>query len=300
MSKPRPSIFRDALQVSPERIAVMSEEDLDLLMLQLLLAQAYRCGSPVNEICVNTEGKAKDGGCDGWSAKPAAADPWLGSANTCWQFKTGSAGEPARLAGEVVNPIPSETLHSGGRFVVVASGSTNGKKGEDDRRDVLVKEAVAANIPTVAIEVMGSERLTNWCNQHPAVAARWAGRSDGLWTFEKWSGSDEHQVPWQASAAVQGEIEARRADLDFVTGSVNHLHIQGPPGVGKTRFALELCRDAPWCGAVIYIRQAADVRLQELIDSATGDAGVHLTVVADEVQADQLLPLCGAVGLGSG
>jgi hypothetical protein len=125
MSKPRPSIFRDALQVSPERIARMSEEELDRLMLQLLRAQAYRCGSPVNEICVNTEGKAKDDGCDGWSATPTTTDPWLGSANTCWQFKAGSAGEPARLAGEVVKPIPSETLVSGDRFVVVASGSTN-------------------------------------------------------------------------------------------------------------------------------------------------------------------------------
>ena len=65
MSKPGPSIFRDALQVSRERIAAMSEEDLDVLMLQLLQAQAYRCGSPVNEICVNTEGKARDDGCDG-------------------------------------------------------------------------------------------------------------------------------------------------------------------------------------------------------------------------------------------
>jgi hypothetical protein len=40
----------------------MSEEDLDLLMLQLLRAQAYRRRSPVNEIRVNTECKAKDGG----------------------------------------------------------------------------------------------------------------------------------------------------------------------------------------------------------------------------------------------
>jgi hypothetical protein len=300
MSTPRPSIFRDALQVSRERIAAMSEEHLDQLMLQLLQAQAYRCGSPVNEICVNTEGKAKDGGCDGWSEKPAAADPWLGSANTCWQFKAGSAGGPRRLAGEVIKPIPSGTLLSGGRFVVVASGSRSGKSGENRRLAILRNEAAAANIPTAAIEVIGSERLTNWCNQHPAVAAHWAGRPDGLWTFEDWSKSDEHQVPWQASEATQGEIEARRADLDFFAGSVHHLHIQGLPGVGKTRFALELCRGAPWRGAVIYIRQAADLRLQELIDSATADAGVHLSVVADEVQADQLRPLRDSVGRGNG
>lgn len=300
MSRLRTSIYRNALQVSPERFATMSDADLNMVMGQLLQAQAYRCGSPRNEIRVNTEGMAKDEGCDGWSAKPVTPDDWLGSADTCWQFKAGSAGEPARLAGEITKRIPKETLSNGGRYVVVASGSTSGKKGEDDRLATLTAEAEQANIPTAKIEVIGSERLTNWCNQHPAVAARWAGRPDGLWTIDDWANSEEHQVPWQASAAVQSEIDARRIDLDFTTGSVHHLHIQGPPGVGKTRFALELCREAAWQGAVIYIRQAADLRLLELIDGAAADGDVRLTVVADEVQPDQLRPLRDSVGRGSG
>lgn len=199
MSQPRPSIYRDALQVSQGLIAVMTDEDLTVLMRQLLRDQAYVCGSPINEIRVNTEGNAKDDGSDGWSAKPAKPDDWLGSADTCWQLKAGSAGEPARLAGEVIKRIPNETLANGGRFVVVASGSRNGKKGEDDRLATLTNEAAAAQIPTAKIEVIGSERLTIWCNQHPAAAARWAGRPDGLWIFDDWANLDEHQVPCQSS-----------------------------------------------------------------------------------------------------
>ena len=99
---------------------------------------------------------------------------------------------------------------------------------------------------------------------------------------------------------MQSELDARQADLDFATGSVHHLHIQGPPGVGKTRFALELCRGATWRGTVIYIRQAADLRLLELIDGAATDTGVQLIVVADEVQPEQLRPLRDSVGPGSG
>ncbi len=300
MSKLRHAIFRDALQVSPERIAAMSDGDLNVLMAQLLQAQSYKCGSRPDQIRVNTEGKAKDDGSDGWSAKPAIPDDWLGSVDTCWQFKAGSAGEPARLTGEVIKPIPKETLASGGRFVVVASGSTNGKKGEEDRLAALTTEAAAAKIPTGNIEVIGSEGLSTWCNQHPAVAACWAGRPDGLWSLDDWSNSDEHQVPWQASELMLSDLDARRTDLDFVTGSVHHLHIQGAPGVGKTRFALELCREAPWSGAVIYIRQASDLRLAELIDGATADAGVQLTVVADEVQGEQLRPLRDSVGRSNG
>ena len=300
MSQPSPSIFRDALQVSPERIAAMNDPDLNRLMLQLLKAQSYKCGAPANEVRVNTEGNAKDDGCDGWSARPTTTDDWLDSTVTCWQFKAGTAGEPAKLSGEVTKRIARETLLAGGRFVVVASGSKNGTKGEDDRRETLRREAATADIPSNKIGVIGSERLTNWCNQHPAVAAYWAGRPSGLWTLDDWLDCEEHQVPWQSTEQIQAEINARRTDLDFVTGGVYHLHIQGPPGVGKTRFALELCRGAIWRGTVVYIRQASDLRLDELLDSAATDDGVQLIVVADEVQSEQLRPMRDSVGRGKG
>jgi hypothetical protein len=298
---PNLSIYQTALKVSPGRISMMDDLDLNRLMDLLLRAQAYKCDSSRKEIRVNTESRAKDDGCDGWSAKPKKIDDWLGSTDTCWQFKTGTAGEPGRLVGEVNKRIPRETLINGGRFVVIACGSQNGKKGEEDRLEVLKKEAKAAKIPSKNIEVIGSERLTNWINQNPAVAAFWAGRPAGLWTLDDWANSDEHQVPWQASATVQSDINARRVDLDFTAGNVLHLHIYGPPGVGKTRFALELCREAAWHGTVIYIRDATtDIRLLELIDSVTAETGIQLIVVADEVQPEQLIPLRDSVARGNG
>jgi hypothetical protein len=163
-----------------------------------------------------------------------------------------------------------------------------------------VREASAANLPTDRIEVIGSEGLALWCSRNPAAAARWAGRPEGLWTFDDWSGNEVHRVPWQASDAVTEGIVRLRSELDFETGSVQHLHIYGPPGVGKTRFALELCRDAPWVSFVIYFRQASDVRLPELIDGAAAEEDVRLVAVADEVQPEQLLPLRDAIGRASG
>jgi len=290
MTSTRPSEFRDALKVSPERIAHLRDTDLSELMRDLLYAQAHRCGSPLSEVRVNTEDKAKDDGCDGWTAAPAAKDEWLGETATCWQFKAGSAGSPARLKGEVSKALPRSTLEAGGRFVVVTSGSTN-KKGEAARLKTLTDEASLAGIPTASIEVIGSERLTNWCNQNPAVAARWAGRPDALWRLSDWASDEVHQVPWHAPASVTDKIAQLRSSLEFETGSVRHLHIHGQPGVGKTRFALELCRGAPWSRFVIYLPQARDIRLCELIGGAVEDAAVRLVVVADGVQREQLIPL---------
>lgn len=300
MTPPRPSLFRDALQVSPERIANMTDGDLTEMMRALLIAQAYRCQAAQDEIRVNTEGRAKDGGCDGWSPKPGVDDAWLGSTTTCWQFKAGTAGQPSRIEDEVTKRIPSETLKDGGRFVLVASGLTDGRNGERARLDVLVREAATAGLPTERIEVLGSDQLATWCNQHPAIAARWAGRPNGLWILDEWSRLPVHQVPWQASESVRADIAARRADLDFEHGTVHHLHVQGPPGVGKTRFALELCRDAAWRSAVIYVQQADDIRLPELIDSASSDAGVRMVVVADEVQPERLRSLRDSVDRADG
>lgn len=297
---PRPTPFRDALQVSAARIASMNDTDLGELMRDLFRAQAHLCDSSRAEVRVNTEEKASDGGCDGWTEKPEVKDPWLGDTNTCWQFKAGTAGSPSRLRGEVLKSIPRDTLCAGGRFVVIASGSNNGSKGEADRLETLKNDASNAVINTSKIDVIGSERLTNWCNQHPAVAARWAGRPAGLMTLGDWSSQSVHQVSWQAPPAVINKLKTLRADLEFEMGSVQHIHIHGHPGVGKTRFALELCRDASWSPFVIYVPQASDPRLAELLDSASGERDVRFVVVADEVQPTQLRPLRDSIERSNG
>jgi hypothetical protein len=113
--------FREALQVSPERIANLNETDMTTLIRHLFEAHAYRCRAAVSELRINTEEKAGDGGCDGWTPQPPAPDAWFGARETCWQFKTGTAGQRHKLKGEITKRVPAETLRQGGRVVVVAS-----------------------------------------------------------------------------------------------------------------------------------------------------------------------------------
>ncbi|MFD0324656.1 P-loop NTPase family protein [Lysobacter gummosus] len=294
------SAYRDGLQVSQERIARLNDNELDELLRDLLREQAYVCGVSQSDVFVNTESKAKDDGCDAWSGAPPSIDPWLGGVKTCWQLKAGIAGEPARLKGEIGKRIPFQTLTDGGRVVIVASGSTNGKKGEDDRKAVLVSEATTLGVPCDHIQVIGSERLTEWCNKHPAIALKWSGRPDSLLTFSEWAALEEHQVEWHATDEVNLALRQFCDDLDFGAGTVFHLHINGLPGVGKSRSALELCRLADWSGAVVYVRQAADVRLAEIIEGAVRDPGARMVLVADEVQWEQLSALREHVGRANG
>ena len=136
------------------------------------------------------------------------------------------------------------------------------------------------------------------------IAARWADRPEGLWTWDDWAQSDEHRVPYQPSPKIESALTERRRQLDFDTESdsevIHHLHVEGHPGVGKTRFALELCREAPWRDTVIYVRQAEDHRLTELIDSVAEEPDVRLVVVADEAQPERLEPLRDSVERAAG
>ena len=300
MAGKRKFVYRAAFQLPATRIAEMDEHGLNELMLELLRSQANRSGAAVNAVRVNTEVKAKDEGCDGWTPQPTKTDSWLGQVPTCWQFKSGHSGERNKLKGEVLKRIPRETLTSGGRFVVIASGSVAGKSGDDVRRKAIVEEAKEHGIPHDKIEVLGSEALALWCNQHPAVSARWALGVEGLVVSGQWESQPIHTVPWQANEVVQTRMAEFQRDLDFEDGPLLHLHIQGPPGVGKTRFALELCRSAPWRGEVIYVSQAQEFPLNEVINSASKLPDARLMIVADEVQHSQLTTLRDTLDYGNG
>lgn len=292
--------FRDILQISQDRVANLDDVDLNNLMSDLLSAHAHRCNGTAAEVRTSVEVKAKDDGCDGWTpASTTAQDHWFGPTPTCWQFKAGSAGIPSRLDGEISKPIPTSTLRDGSRFVLIASASTNGLAGENDRLDTLRKEAAANGLPVDRIEVIGADRLTRWCNEHPAVASSWAARPVGLKRVGEWIRSEVHETPWQSTSETEALLASLRDRLAPKEGGVPHLHIYGPPGVGKSRFALELCRSATWKDSVIYLSNAADFPVREILHSAVSEPTVQLVAVADEAQAMQLEPLRDALE-GSG
>jgi hypothetical protein len=151
--------FRNALQVNTQTVRGLRDQELSELVDRLIQAQAYRCGVSASEQRGNAEIKNPDGGCDAWSGQTALPDDWLGSVATCWQFKAGVGGQPAKLAEEITKSIPQGTLKTGGRFVLVTNGSTNGVKGEEIRLKALQTAAMAAGLPAEQIDVFGCERL---------------------------------------------------------------------------------------------------------------------------------------------
>ena len=258
------------------------------VMRGLLLAEASRSGIHSSQVTTNTEVGAADGGCDAMTPPSTSANSWLGDVKTCWQFKAGSASEPAELAGEVQKPIPLATLRAGGRFVLVASGAANGHLGMTTRLEALEKQAKAAGIRAAKITVITSETLTNWINEHPALAASVRSMPHGFKSLDKWALDRQFKDKWVPSPAREAELDTIRQAIDFKSGTCVHLHVFGKPGIGKTRFVLEACRSASWSPSVLYVPQSEAAQIAGMIEAVYNSAIGRLVLVVDEVPTNQV------------
>jgi hypothetical protein len=293
--------FRSALQVGPDHVARLSPTGLVDLMDRLLHAEAYGSGVDPTKVIVNTEISAADEGQDAWTPGAPQGSAWLGPIETCWQFKS---GKEAGVAGEIrKHERVQQVLARGGRYVVVASALGNGETGADPRLATLRTEARDLGLPSDRIDLWSCDRLVAWCNEHPSIAAQLTQLPDGWQTLDECLGPgqhDEYRVPFVASGDTQRIIDEIRATIDPNRGTSSHVHLWGPPGVGKTRLALETCRDADWKLDTLYLRQASHGEVARVLGELARERQVRAVVVADEIPSDDLRDISDAVHRASG
>lgn len=269
--------------VTAERIKSFTDLELIEFTDHLLRAELALRGGDLSKVIVSKEAKANDDGCDAFSPANDGKSAFLKGTEVCFQFKAGVAGIPSRLKNEVTKPIPRQVLKAGGWFVLIASAAS-GKRGIDNRLRTLRAEAKRAGLPTSRIGVLVCEQLANWCNTVPAVAARWASRPSGLISIEQWERDPRHSVEYAPSAVLADAATKLASTFSPPAGSTHHIHIHGRAGVGKTRFALQLCRSASWRELVVFFPQPPDARLTALIGSIAMEPNTQLVVVVDEAQ----------------
>lgn len=259
------------------------------LMRELLVAEAYLSGADVLKVQVNKEIKAADQGADGWTPAGRTSLQRLGDVETCWQFKAGTADQPSRLKGEITKPIPARTLKTGGRCVLVASAAGDGAKGIAARKKQLVADAKRAKLPTDRIEVLNSEALTTWINEHPAIASKLQGMPPGFTSLKDWANDPTYQDPWERSPALDAKIEQLQQAVAFDRPTaIVHLHVFGRPGIGRSRFALQACQSASWNKSVLYVHQWAPDVITGLLTAAAQAGAGRLVLVVDQVPQEQV------------
>jgi hypothetical protein len=261
----------------------------------LLLAEAYVSGADSSKIIVNAELKAGDEGCDALTPGAPSKNQWLAQVHTCWQLKAGKASQPARLKGEIQKRIPSMTLRSGGRFVLIASGAGEGSTGIERRLRALKAAAARAKIPSARVEVFSCEMLATWINEHPAVAAKSLRMPQGFRSLGAWANDQQHRDPWVTSPKVDEKLAQLRGAIDFeAQQAILHQHVYGRPGIGKSRFVLEACRSSAWAQSVLYVDQYASADVTGILASVVRAGVGRLVLVVDEVPTHQVKSLASA------
>ena len=270
----------------------LSDVHLRNLMRDLLVDEAYRSGADVAKVQVNAETKAGDDGADALTPAGRTSLQWLGDVETCWQLKAGVAGQASKLKGEITKPIPSRVLKAGGRFVLAASAAGDGAKGIASRKKQLVADAKRAKLPTDRIEVLNSEALTSWINEHPAIASELRGMPRGFASLKDWANHPTYRDPWVSSPALDAKIENVQHAVGFEHPTpIVHLHVFGRPGIGKTRFVLHACQSASWNRSVLYVPQWAEADITSLLAAVAQAGAGRLVLVVDEVPPEQVKSL---------
>lgn len=270
-------------------ISRLRDRDLVDLMSRLLDVECRKLGADASLLTVSDNLTASDDGADASSPSPPTPGDWL-PGQVCWQFKAGDAGSPSRIKGEIKKRLPTSALRDGGYFILVASGSNSGEKGQNARLKVLVNEAksIRPKLPKGAlarIRVLSADRIAAWLNQNLPVLLDFTGASAGsVFTINRWKALPQFSGPWSPSERLTRARDSVHADLSLTPEARGGgLHIYGYPGVGKTRFVLEVLNVEKFRGSTIYLRVPDFGVVDRVISNIAAYGGSHVVVVIDEV-----------------
>jgi len=179
----------------------------------------------------------------------ASGSKWIPDGTSVWQFKSSDL-EPHKIRDEFQKPGVQKAISAGGTYCLVIGESLTAKK-EKNRKVELDHLFDAAGIKPPRCRLYTADHLAKWASQHPSFAL-WFGHPVGALTrWETWAREPLFQQSFYADEQRSRIIEDCRRYLRDDT-DVIHCRIMGQPGVGKTRLALEICREKGLRHRVLY------------------------------------------------
>lgn len=254
----------------------------------LCWARAHERRLPTTSVNVSMRVFVADGGIDASVKSKSKAkvkgDDLLG-VSTGFQIKTGDFApwQPSVIHKELfssskkkaalgnLGPEVRSLLEKQQRYVMVCFGVDLLSK---ERADAVahVKDAFAkCGFADVDIDVWGQGELLGLFGQYPSLCLRLRGlKVNGICSRDTWSDAEDMSQKLRQSP----ELKQLKEDLQrqIRSGEVRHIRLLGEPGIGKTRFALELTDSDDFASVTIYVQG--------------GQAMIHNSLLNELIQPD--------------
>lgn len=257
---------------------------------ELLWAEATALGIQKNLIDVPSAIYVDDGGIDA-EVQDAPASQGQGIIKpglTRYQIKTGnfslSGDSDIReilLNRSGLKPRIKTCLDQESTLVVVLFGSDNPER-EDQQVISRFKEKLAEVNPgyrEAKIEIWRQNHLIGFLKPFPSLALQISQREQARFqTHRSWSQDSEMRRHFQAGPHQEEFIANLRQPLRETDEAV-HIHVQGEPGIGKTRLVLEATRTEDLQPLVIYCSAASIFKDSDLMNEILRDDNPFSAIV---------------------
>jgi hypothetical protein len=252
------------LEITPDHIAELADDDLRTLIGLLCEAELSRHNLPISAVTWGGNQRAADGGLDVRVALPAGAavTDFVPRASTGFQVKCQDMPRTTILAemrpSGAVRPVIRELADASGAYVIVSSQGSTADSALRNRRDAMA-EAVAGlpNAAELFLDFYDRTRLASWVRQHPGLIP-WVREkigkslqgwhSYGPWAYEPEGRAAEFLL--DETPRVQTQQKDDGEGLSALAGLVRMRDVLRQPGtvvrliglsgVGKTRLVQAL------------------------------------------------------------
>lgn len=282
------SLVQGPFDISAARIAHLSEDDLVRLMNHLLWAEASHLGMQADHVRTSLRFNDPDGGIDALIGAAPSSSMFFSPEEVVWQFKK-TWPQPAGIRRDLTTGAGAREAFARGAGYAFVIGQD--KVPQTQRRFQKSLEEVATEFGcTGGIRLYCAEQVARWATSvlsavlelQPVVANY--TRADRVLL-----GEARHRIPYETDPARQAIMDDLKDSLLSWDGSLTKARIQGEPGVGKTRLALEAVKNAGVDGLTLYA--ATPPTDQSLFAAVASQHQTHAILIVDECEDAEAIRL---------
>jgi len=258
------STVSDMLEITPDDISKLNDEDLRSLIALLSEAELRRRGVSVSGVTWGGDQNAPDGGLDVRVSLPKKKKPqgFIPRPLTGFQVKKSDMPPKAILKemrpGGKTRAVISELAKQSGAYIIVSSKGSASDSALKNRRGAMLKGAKGVkNACTLHVDFYDRTRVATWVRDHPGlipwVRERIGKPLQGWRSFGPWANSaEDSKVPYLLDDKLRVHTGKREKDnglsaadglnriRDILREPRKVVRIVGLSGVGKTRFVQAL------------------------------------------------------------